>query len=74
MSESISEYSVTALYFIIQKFLLFSDAMCYTSLAEWIAVIWSKFAVGSMTIGRNTFASFTMLYCYTRLKFEKANK
>jgi len=28
MSESISKYSVTALYFIIQKFFLFSDAMC----------------------------------------------
>ena len=40
MSESISEYSVTALYFIIQKFLLFSDAMCYTSLVEWIAILW----------------------------------
>ena len=28
MSESISKYSVTALHFIIQKFLLFSDVMC----------------------------------------------
>ena len=37
MSESISEYSVTALYFIIQKFLLFSDVMC--SLVEEITIL-----------------------------------
>ena len=70
MSESISEYSVTALYFIIQNFSLFSNAMCYTSLVEWIINNLLPFGAGSMTNGRNTFASFTMLYFCTKLKFE----
>ena len=70
MSESISDYSVTALYFIIQKFSLFSNAMCYTSLVEWITYHFFPFGAGSMTNGRNTFASFTMLYFCTKLKFE----
>ena len=37
MSESISKYSVTALHFIIQKFFLFSDAMC--SLVEEVTLL-----------------------------------